>query len=546
MGLAAVDKGGWQTYVSPAFCRMVGYTRDELIGACAPFAYWPTEELDTIQHAFALTVEGRAPAEGFELRFARKDGQRFWVQLAIAPMFERDERIGWLASLFEIEERKQLVEERAARKRQQAAGDAADAERRRLTEVTIVDAAGATIGPEGAVEEWIGTNTDISERAHLYQEMRRARAEAEAARRAKDVFLAMLGHELRNPLAPILTALQLMRLRDCGAALKERSVIERQVTHLVRLVDDLLDVSRITRGKIELARQPIEIAEVIAKAIEMSSTLLEQQRHRLSVVVPPTGLRVDGDHARLAQVFGNLVTNAAKYTPPEGHVHVTAQRDAGEIVVLIKDDGEGIDPGLLARVFDLFEQGERTIDRARGGLGIGLTIVKTLVELHGGRVAARSGGLGAGSEFEVRLPASCGDGQEDASSPVRLTRPIATRRAVRVLLVDDNQDAVLMLSDALNALGYETRVAHDGPSGIAAAMEFQPAIAMLDIGLPVMDGYELARRLRERAAGIQLIAMTGYGQDADRCRSRDAGFLHHLVKPFDLEQVAMILGEISG
>jgi PAS domain S-box-containing protein len=832
MGLAAVDDDGRLIYVSPAFCRMVGYTREELIGARAPFVFWPAEELDAIQHAFALTLEGRAPPGGFELSLARKDGQRFWVQLAIAPMFERGERIGWLASLFEIEERKQLAEERAERKRQQAARDAADAERRRLTEildhmpagVMIADATGATIyanrraqqifgGPirspaspesysatfscwhpdgrvldssefplvralrgeivdgqevrfhkvtgdlavvranaapirddagvvvaavtsyyditaqvhlqetidaeraanlvalqasEGEAErarqrmalldrittslvgdlggsgsavdrltrsvvpelaDWctvyvpredgkigaiavghvdparaeaafemqrkhplepdlswgipevlrtgrseiiaditdallsavaqdlehleamraygmvshltvpltvhgnvIGclglTNTtsgrrfsaeDLAlaeevavraaleiERVRLYQEMRRARADAEAASRAKDVFLAMLGHELRNPLAPILTALQLMRLRDDGTSLKERSVIERQVNHLVRLVDDLLDVSRITRGKIELAKQPIEIAEVIAKAIEMSSTLLEQQRHQLSVAVSPTGLRVDGDHARLAQVFSNLLTNAAKYTRPGGHVLVAAQRDGDEIVVRIRDDGEGIDPTLLAHVFDLFEQGERTIDRARGGLGIGLTIVKTLVELHGGRVRAHSEGLGTGSEFEVRLPASRRAGRQDAASPARLDPPIATHRGVRVLLVDDNQDAVMMLAEALNALGYETRVAHDGPSGIAAAVEFQPAVAMLDIGLPVMDGYELARRLRERVAGIQLIAMTGYGQDADRCRSRDAGFVHHLVKPFDLAQVATILAGVSG
>jgi signal transduction histidine kinase/CheY-like chemotaxis protein len=384
------------------------------------------------------------------------------------------------------------------------------------------------------------------ERVRLYEEMRCARAEAEAASRAKDVFLAMLGHELRNPLAPILTALQLMRLRGDHGSLKERAVIERQVNHLVRLVDDLLDVSRITRGKIELARQPIEIAEVLAKAIEMSSTLLEQQRHRLSVIVPPTGLQVDGDHARLAQVFCNLVSNAAKYTRPGGHVLVTAQRDADDIVVQIKDDGEGIEPSLLTRVFDLFEQGERTIDRARGGLGLGLTIVKTLVELHGGRVKARSEGLGTGSEFEVRLPASRREGPQDAASPGRLDRSIAPHRSARVLLVDDNQDAVMLLSEALNALGYETRVAHDGPSGIAAAAEFHPTVAMLDIGLPVMDGYELARRLREQAAGIQLIAMTGYGQDTDRRRSREAGFVHHLVKPFVLEQVAAILDEVSG
>ena len=378
------------------------------------------------------------------------------------------------------------------------------------------------------------------ERARLYSEMRRARADAEAASRAKDVFLAMLGHELRNPLAPILTALQLMRLRESSVALKERSIIERQVNHLVRLVDDLLDVSRITRGKLELERRPIEISEVIAKAIEMSSSVLEQQRHQLTVVVPAEGPRVDGDHARLAQVFCNLVSNAAKYTRPGGAVVVTATRDPDAITVRVKDDGEGIDPQLLPHVFDLFEQGARTIDRAQGGLGLGLTIVKTLVELHGGSVTARSAGTGTGSEFEVRLPPS--RSSEDALVE-RTPRPatIAAQQALRVLLVDDNQDAVMLLSDALKLLGYETRVAHDGPSGLEVAAAFVPAVAMLDIGLPVMDGYELADRLRAQSPGIRLVAMTGYGQEADQRRAREAGFEHHLVKPLDLARIALVL-----
>jgi PAS domain S-box-containing protein len=686
-GLAAVDNEGRQTYVSPAFCKMVGYTRDELIGARAPYVYWPAgpaAELDAIQRAFASTVEGRAPVGGFELGFACKNGRRFRAQVAFAPLFERGERIGWLASFRALGTSTDVTERWALLESEQLARREAEGARRRMAlldgittslmgnlddSVSAVDRLARIVVPEladwctvyvpredgkiGAIAightdpalaeaglellrqhplepdlSWgipkvlrtgrseiiadltddllfeaaqdpehlaamraagmvshlavplivrgnvIGclglTNTtsgrrfsadDLAlaeevavraaleiERTRLYQEMCLARAEAEAASRAKDVFLAMLGHELRNPLAPILTALQLMRLRDDDTSLKERSVIERQVSHLVRLVDDLLDVSRITRGKLELARQSIEIAEVIAKAIEMSSTLLEQQHHQLSIDVPSAGLRVDGDHARLAQVFCNLITNAAKYTRSGGHVRVTAQRDVNEIVVRISDDGEGIEPTLLARVFDLFEQGERTIDRARGGLGIGLTIVKTLVELHGGQVRARSEGLGAGSEFEVRLPASHRAEHEDAGSPahLHLHRATTPHRAVRVLLVDDNQDAALMLSEALNTLGYDIRIAHDGPSGIAAAVEFQPAIAMLDIGLPVMDGYELARRLREQAAGIQLIAMTGYGQDSDRYRSRDAGFVHHLVKPFDLEQVAALLDEISS
>jgi CheY-like chemotaxis protein len=245
-------------------------------------------------------------------------------------------------------------------------------------------------------------------------------------------------------------------------------------------------------------------------------------------------------------VFCNLVSNAAKYTPPGGAIMVTGTREADTIIVRVKDDGEGIEPQLLPRVFDLFEQGERTIDRARGGLGIGLTIVKTLVELHGGTVGAHSEGKGRGSEFEVRLPASTTDVAAPSPQQAPLARSVAPQRSLRVLLVDDNQDAVLLLSEALNTLGYETRVAFDGPSGIAAALDFAPAVAMLDIGLPVMDGYELAQRLREQSAGIHLVAMTGYGQEADQRRARDAGFEHHLVKPLDLERVAVILDGFTG
>jgi CheY-like chemotaxis protein len=240
-----------------------------------------------------------------------------------------------------------------------------------------------------------------------------------------------------------------------------------------------------------------------------------------------------------------LLSNAAKYTRPGGQIAVTATRQANTIVVRVKDNGEGIDPQLLPRVFDLFEQSERTIDRAQGGLGIGLTIVKTLVELHGGTVSAHSDGKGQGSAFEVRLPASHAVGAHASNQPAAPTRAAGQRRAVRVLLVDDNEDAVSLLAEALETLGYETRVAYDGPSGIAAAAEFSPAVALLDIGLPVMDGYELAQRLREQAAGIQLVAMTGYGQEADRQRTREVGFAHHLVKPLSVQQVAQILERIE-
>ena len=397
-----------------------------------------------------------------------------------------------------------------------------------------------------ALVEELGVRAALTlEQARLYQEMQAARAESEAANRSKDLFLAMLGHELRNPLSPILTALELMRLRGSEESFKERSIIERQVKHLVRLVDDLLDVSRITRGKIELTRENIEIADVITRAIETASPLLEQHGHFLSVLVPRKALQVNGDSARLAQVFSNLLTNSAKYSKAGSQIVITAKREADQIVVAVKDSGQGIDAQLLPYVFDLFSQGERTIDRSQGGLGIGLTIVRSLVQLHGGVVTAQSAGKGAGSEFQVRLPA-LGENPAVAAAPTSGPRSAtALQRSLRVLVVDDNVDAAQLLFEALGMLGYTACIAHDGPSGLQAAIEFKPDVAFLDIGLPVMDGYELARRLHDWSSTVHLIAITGYGQDSDRRRSREAGFEQHLVKPLDLKRFRAILDELE-
>ncbi|HEX8537917.1 MAG TPA: ATP-binding protein, partial [Cystobacter sp.] len=290
---------------------------------------------------------------------------------------------------------------------------------------------------------------DLGRRAALALDNARLYHEAHQANRRKDEFLAMLGHELRNPLAPILTALELMQLRDAGGE-RERKLIERQVKHLVRLVDDLLDVSRITRGKVELKKEPVEVSEVLAKAIEMVTPLYEQRSHRLSVDVPREELLVEADPVRLAQVLANLLTNAAKYTDPGGQVVVTVRREHGEIVVSVKDDGTGISPEMLSKVFELFVQGERTLDRSQGGLGVGLTVARSLVELHGGTISARSPGLGLGSEFQVRLPALAKPvvHEEALGGPRQLaSRPL--RSGIRVLLVDDNKDAVDVLAELL-------------------------------------------------------------------------------------------------
>jgi CheY-like chemotaxis protein len=381
------------------------------------------------------------------------------------------------------------------------------------------------------------------------REAESARADAEAASRAKDEFLAMLGHELRNPLAPIHTALQLMRLRGDASAERERTVIERQVRHLTRLVDDLLDVSRIARGKVDLRRERVSVADILAKAIEQASPLIEQRRHTLDVQMPRHALYVDGDPVRLAQVVSNLLTNAAKYTEQGGFVRVRGEEVDGEIVVRVLDTGIGIAADMLPRVFDLFVQESQDLDRSQGGLGLGLTIARSLVQIHGGTLSAHSEGLGCGSEFIVRLPvatASLGAGTQPAA-PAMQPPAADTPRIVRVLVVDDNEDAADMLVDALGSKGYPTRRAHDGPAAIRVCRQFKPDVALLDIGLPVMNGYELAGRLRQLPGmqALRMYAVTGYAQESDRERCRAAGFDRHFVKPLDIDVLDRVLQELQ-
>jgi PAS domain S-box-containing protein len=397
----------------------------------------------------------------------------------------------------------------------------------------------------GAVGKYCAQALD---RARLYTAEQRARAQAERASLAKDEFLAMLGHELRNPLAPILTAIELMKLRGDRLAERERIVMERQARHLVQLVDDLLDVSRIARGKLELKTAPLEIATAVARAVEIASPLLEQQRHRLLVSVAPRGLLVMGDETRLAQVFANLLTNAAKYTDPGGEIEVVAERRNDEIVVRVRDTGVGIAPELLPHIFDLFVQGPRRVDRSRGGLGLGLALVSNLVGLHGGQVAVFSEGPGHGSEFVVRLPPAT-DVTMNATGPLPMARTDAGAGSRRLLLVDDNVDAAEMLSVLLECAGHETVIAHDGPEALEMLARFRPQVAILDLGLPVMDGYELAQRIRSAAEADQpapvLVALTGYGQATDRARTRQAGFAAHLVKPVDVSELLRTIGEVG-
>jgi PAS domain S-box-containing protein len=382
----------------------------------------------------------------------------------------------------------------------------------------------------GQVVRWFGTNTDITDRME-------AEAALWEADRRKDEFLAMLAHELRNPLAPIRNAVHVLRLLgplDSNLQ-RVRDVIGRQVLHLSRLVDDLLDVSRITRGMVMLRRAPVELAAILARAVETSRPLLDARRQELSVRLPAESLRVEADATRLAQVVSNLLNNAAKFTAEGGHVWLTAERQGGEAVVRVRDDGVGIPAELLPKVFDLFTQGDRSLARSEGGLGVGLTLVRSLVELHGGRALARSEGPGMGSEFEVRLPAldarpAPARGAEESEPQ---GRPPGPRR--RVLVVDDNADVTDTMALLLKVDGHDVRTAPDGPTALAAAQAFRPEVVILDIGLPGMDGYEVARRLRQQGdlQKAMLVALTGYGQEEDRRRSQEAGFDAHLVKPAD-------------
>jgi PAS domain S-box-containing protein len=382
-------------------------------------------------------------------------------------------------------------------------------------------------GPDGRTLRWFGTNTDITERKEMEEALR------EAARR-KDELLATLAHELRNPLAPIRNALHVLNLPGAGAGVQAqaRAMMERQIQHLTRLLDDLLDVARITRGKVEFRKEVVALAGLVERTIEAVRPVFAERRQQLTVSLPPGPVRVVADPTRLEQVLTNLLQNSARYTDPGGAVSLTVAREGGEAVVRVRDNGVGIAPEVLPRVFDLFAQGQRRLDRSRGGLGIGLTLVKKLVELHGGSVEARSPGPGLGSEFVVRLPALPeGGGRQSEPAPGPDGEAELPRR--RVLVVDDSPDVADSLALLLQLAGQEVRTAYDGPSALVAAQELRPEVVFLDLGMPGMDGYEVARRLRGQAGleGARLVAVTGWGHPEDRRRSQEAGFDEHLVKP---------------
>jgi PAS domain S-box-containing protein len=381
------------------------------------------------------------------------------------------------------------------------------------------------------------------ENTQLYQALR------EADRR-KDEFLATLAHELRNPLAPIRNSLQILKMPriDSQIAQQTREMMERQVHHLVRLVDDLLDVSRVMRGKIDLRRETVELATIVARAVETVTPLIEAQRHRLETTVPPESLLLDADPVRLTQVVGNLLTNSAKYTEPGGLIELTVRRDNDVAVLAVRDNGIGIAGDMLPHVFELFAQADHATTKAQGGLGIGLTLVKNLVEMHGGSVMAHSNGLALGSEFTVRMPLL-------AQSPQRVendamsNKPLAPQSpGHRILIVDDNRDAAISLSMLLRLQGHDVKVTHNGASALEIAASFRPSVIFLDIGMPGMDGYEVARRVRA-TPGLEktiLAALTGWGQPEDRRRTTEAGFNHHLVKPLEPQAIEAVLAVVPN
>ena len=411
------------------------------------------------------------------------------------------------------------------------------------------------LGVNGKLTHIIHQADDVTELVHLRRqgkeqeqvkrdlhESREVQAALKEADRRKDEFLAMLAHELRNPLASICSSIELLGMIDDKDEMEwAKGVAKRQVSHLSRLIDDLLDVARIRRGKIGLKTQPLNLSPILSSAVEAVRPLLEERKHELNVMRAPGPLKLVADPLRLEQILVNLLMNAAKYTDAGGTILLSAAAVGDEVIIKIRDNGSGIPLELLPHIFDLFVQGDRGIARSEGGLGIGLTLVQKLVDMHGGSISAQSEGMGKGSEFTVRLPAIKEAAALKVTPPTGA--PHVARPGARVLIVDDNLDTLATLSKLLTLLGYAVQTAEDGETAISVAREQPPEVALLDIGLPGMDGYELARRLRqdERSKNALLIAITGYGQEEDRRRSKSAGFDHHLVKPVDSNALVSLI-----
>jgi two-component system CheB/CheR fusion protein len=488
-GIISIDERGTITTFNPAAERIFGYRAAEVIGQNVRLLMPEPDRSahDVYLHNYLDTGRAKIIGVGREVVGQRKDGSVFPMELAISEFRLEGER------------------------------------------------------------HFTGITRDITERKRMERELQERLHELAEADRQKNEFLAMLAHELRNPLAPMRNALHLVSMPGVPEDTSQRALgmMGRQLNHLIRLVDDLLDVSRIIQGKIELRKEVVDVASVVNRAVETGQPVIDARRHRLTVSMPPSPVFVYGDPLRLAQVIANLLTNAAKYSPPESAIDVRVQEEGSQAVIRVRDRGIGIAPELLSEVFELFVQADASLARSEGGLGVGLTLVKRLAEMHGGTVAAASEGLGKGSEFTIRLPRVA---HEDACAgvaegPARARVTDALRK--RVLVVDDNVDAAESVAMILRLSGYDVRCTYDGVSALDAAKAYHPDVVVLDIGLPGISGYEVARRLRldPEFEETPLVAVTGYGQDVDRRRSRNAGIDYHLTKPVDPATLQQLLAK---
>ncbi len=468
--------------------RLFGYEVDEAVGQSITILI-PKDRLDEERQILARLVKGER-IEHYETVRVAKDGTRLDISLTISP---------------------------------------------------IRDSEGRIVGASKVAR-------DVTERREAEEALRVAMEALKEADRRKDEFLAVLAHELRNPLAPLRNGLQVMRLApgDSAAVAKSRDIMDRQLSHLVRLVDDLLDVSRISCNKVELRRSRVLLADAVSSAVEAARPALDAAGHELTIALPPEPVHVDADLTRLAQVLGNLLNNSIKYTGRGGHIWLTAARENDQVLIEVRDDGIGIPAFALPNLFEIFSQVDRSIERSAGGLGIGLALVKGLVEMHGGTVEARSPGPGKGSTFVLRLPILRDQVEPSPMTPAEGGSD-STGLKRRILVADDNQDSATSMAMMLQLLGKEVRTAHDGLAAVELAGQFRPQVILMDIGMPKLNGYEATRRIREQPWGrdMAIVALTGWGQDPDRARSKEAGCDHHLVKPVDLPDLEKLLAELQ-
>jgi PAS domain S-box-containing protein len=504
VSIISTDPEGLITVFNAGAERMFGYTAAEMIGKVTPVVLHLKEEID--EHGARLSAEFGKPIGGFdafverarqgshevrEWTYVRKDGSLLTALLVVTAV--RDEA--------------------------------------------------------GRVTGFLGIGTDVTDERRAEEQLKQHAQELAEADRRKNEFLAMLAHELRNPLAPIRNALSIMKKRDSDDALREwaREMVDQQVQLMARLIDDLIDISRVASGKIRLRKEWVSLGPVVANAVETSRPIIEGQHHQLSVALPAESVLVEADPTRLAQVLANLLNNASKYTPPGGRISLSAALEGSEVVFRVRDNGMGIPPDMLGRVFDLFAQLDDSLDHSQGGLGIGLTLVQRLVDLHDGNVQAFSAGPDRGSEFVVRLPRARleAPGAVEPSHVAPTDLPRATNR--RVLVVDDNVPSAQSLATVLKLEGFDVHIVHDGPSALQAVPAYRPDVLLLDIGLPGLDGYEVARRLRARPDGgaLVIIALTGYADDESRRRTREAGCDQHLTKPLDPDLLLSLLSSLE-